>query len=199
MTALADSASEPHADLAPSPWIQRWSPLLKPHSRVLDLACGSGRHMRWLTQLGHEVLGLDRSAVALALAAQYGEVLQADIENDPWPLQDTQEAHGVRTFDAVLVTNYLWRPLLNQVVASVASGGLLLYETFSQGNETVGKPSRPDFLLQPGELLKVCRDLRVVSYECGFLTAPDRHVQRIAAARPAPPEAAAGPVRYRLG
>ena len=102
----------------------------------------------------------------------------ADIENGPWPF-----AH--ETFDAVVVTHYLWRPRLPDIVAAVAPGGVLLYETFAAGNETVGKPSRPDFLLQPGELLAASADLRVVAYENGYLDSPPRFVQRIAAVRPA--------------
>ncbi len=105
-----------------------------------------------------------------------GEAIQADIENGPWPLPG-------RRFDGVVVTNYLWRPLLPTIVESVAPGGVLLYETFSQGNETVGRPARPEFLLRPGELLHACGSLRVVAYENGFLDAPARFVQRIAAVR----------------
>ena len=100
-----------------------------------------------------------------------------------------------RTFQGVIVTNYLWRALVPQIVGSVAPGGALIYETFAAGNETVGKPSRPDFLLQPGELLQACRDLRVVAYEDGFLDEPPRFVQRIAAVRPLAAERTA---RYRL-
>lgn len=97
----------------------------------------------------------------------------------------------------MIVTNYLWRPRLADIVSAVAPGGVLLYETFAAGNETVGKPSRPDFLLQPGELLAACADLRVVAYEDGFEPAPERFVQRIAAVRPAPGSAGA-PRRHLL-
>lgn len=86
--------------------------------------------------------------------------------------------------------------LLPQIVSSLAEGGVLIYETFAEGNETVGKPSRPDFLLRPGELLEVCRDLRVVAFEEGFLSAPDRFVQRIVAVRPQPHPTS--PIRYPL-
>ncbi|HEX5698980.1 MAG TPA: SAM-dependent methyltransferase, partial [Rhodoferax sp.] len=103
----------------------------------------------------------------------------------------------------VLVTNYLWRPLFPVLLQSLASGGLLLYETFAQGNETVGKPSRPDFLLQSGELLRLCQDLRIVAFEEGCLTNPERFVQRIAAVKQSPEAADAGlagrqPARYPL-
>ena len=165
-----------HGLEAPSEWVRRWSHLIAPGSTALDVACGAGRHLRWLRGLGHEVTGVDRSAEALAACAGLGELVQADIENGPWPFAG-------RRFGAVVVTNYLWRPLLPTIVDCVAPGGVLIHETFAQGNETVGKPSRPDFLLAPGELLRACADLRVVAYEDGFLSSPDRFVQRIAAVR----------------
>lgn len=161
---------------APSDWIRRWSHLVPAGAGVLDVACGTGRHLRWFAARGHPVTGVDRAPQAVQAAAACGEALCADIENAPWPLPGRQ-------FGAVVVTNYLWRALLPTLLASVAPGGVLLYETFASGNETVGKPSRPDFLLQPGELLRVCAGLRVVAYEEGYLTAPERFVQRIAAVR----------------
>lgn len=166
-----------HPATPPSPWIQRWTHLLPPQASVLDLACGPGRHLRWLQARGHRVTGVDRDAQALAGLQGLGELLCADIENGPWPLPG-------RRFDAVLVTNYLWRPLWPALLDSVAPGGLLLYETFARGNEAFGKPSRPDFLLAPGELLQVCAGWHVVAYEQGLLDQPDRAVQRIAALRP---------------
>ena len=165
-----------HGTEAPSPWIVRFSSLVPAAGTVLDLACGRGRHLRWFAARGHRVLGVDRDGEALASLQGVGETLQADIENDAWPLAG-------RTFDAVVVTNYLWRPLFPKILESVAPGGVLLHETFAQGNETVGKPSRPDFLLAPGELLTAYPGLRVVAYEDGFLDAPARYVQRIAAVR----------------
>ncbi len=132
--------------------------------------------------------GVDRSADAIASLAPLGELVHADIEQGPWPFAG-------RCFDAVVVTNYLWRPLLPAIAASVAPGGVLLYETFARGNGTVGRPSRPDFLLEPGELLGACAGLRVVAYEDGFLPSPERFVQRLAAVREAP---GAGPPRHPL-
>jgi SAM-dependent methyltransferase len=170
-----------HSALPPSPWLQRFAGLIRPGGRVLDLACGSGRHLRWLAQQGFEVTGVDRDATALAGLAELHEsarLICADIEGGPWPLA------GER-FDAVVITNYLWRPLWPQVLASVDEGGLYLHETFAAGNETVGRPARADFLLQPGELLKACAGLRVVAYEDGFLDAPARFIQRVAAVREA--------------
>ncbi len=176
----------------PSPWITRFSHLPAPGAIVLDVACGSGRHMRWFRERSHPVTGVDRDPEAVRAASAFGEVRLADIENGPWPFAG-------EAFGAVVVTNYLWRPRMADIVAAVAPGGVLLYETFAAGNETVGKPSRPDFLLQPGELLAAAAGLRVVAYEDGFLARPDRFVQRIAAVRPgwsaagAPPLHAPGP------
>jgi len=157
-----------------SDWVQRWAHLIRPNAHILDLACGQGRHMRHLAQQGHRVLGVDRDAATLQTLTSVGDTLCADLENQPWPLDGRQ-------FDAVVVTNYLWRPLWPHVLASLAPGGMLIYETFSAGNETVGRPSRTDFLLQPGELLQRCATLRIVAFEEGFLSPPERFVQRIVA------------------
>jgi SAM-dependent methyltransferase len=178
-----------HAGLAPSPWVQRWSVLVPAGASVLDLACGSGRHLRWFAQRGCRVTGVDRDAAALDSLRGLGEMIVADIENGPWPLPQ-------RRFDAVVVSNYLWRALLPTVVASVAPGGVLIYETFAAGNETVGKPSNPAFLLRPGELLQAAQGLRVLGYEDGFLAAPERFVQRLCAVREAPTSGVA--TRYPL-
>ncbi|MDB5825967.1 MAG: SAM-dependent methyltransferase [Variovorax sp.] len=164
---------------APSAWIVRWAHLVPAGGRILDVACGAGRHMRWFAQRGHPVTGVDRAPEAVESAARWGRAVEADIEAGPWPFAE-------ESFDAVVVTNYLWRPRLPDIVAAVAPGGVLLYETFAAGNETIGKPSRPDFLLQPGELIAACSGLRVVAYEHGYeATAPHfaRFVQRIAAVR----------------
>ena len=130
--------------------------------------------MRYLADLGFTVVGVDRDPQAIAELSFLGETIEADIENTPWPL-------GERQFGAVVVTNYLWRPLWPHILNSLATDGVLIYETFSAGNETVGKPSRPDFLLQPGELLARCVALHIVAYEDGFLHNPERFVQRIVA------------------
>jgi SAM-dependent methyltransferase len=161
---------------APSPWITRWAHLIAPGGTVLDVAAGSGRHTSWLAARGHVVTAIDRDAAAMASLAAVAEVVVADIEGAAWPLAG-------RTFDAVVVANYLWRPLLPIVVAAVAPGGALLYETFAAGNETVGRPARPEFLLAPGELLDTAAGLRIVAYEDGFLSDPARFVQRLAAIR----------------
>lgn len=168
-----------HGTEAPSPWVCRWTHLVPEDGSVLDVACGAGRHLRWFAGRGHAVTGVDRSPEAMTAISGVGRAVLADIENGPWPLL------GER-FGAVVVTNYLWRPLLPTIVDSVAEGGVLIYETFAIGNESVGKPSRPDFLLQPGELLRACAGLHVVAYENGFCDHPERFVQRIAALRKRP-------------
>jgi len=173
-----------HADAAaPSAWVQRWSHLVTPGGVVLDVACGHGRHARWFHERNHPVVLVDRAQAAIesiAIPAHACETVVADIENGPWPFAGRQ-------FDAVVVANYLWRPLMPMLLASLAPGGVLIYETFTQGNETVGKPSNPDFLLRPGELLDACRGLRIVAFEDGFLEGPGgkapRFVQRIVAVR----------------
>jgi SAM-dependent methyltransferase len=166
----------PHTGLAVSPWIARWTHLLPANATVLDVACGGGRHVAWFAGRGHRVTGVDRDAAALAPVKLIAEGVVADIESGPWPLPG-------RRFDAVVVTNYLWRPLLPTIADSLAPGGVLLYETFALGNETVGRPSNPDFLLRPGELLHAFAGLHTVAYEEGFLDEPARFVQRIAAIR----------------
>ncbi|MGY4829675.1 class I SAM-dependent methyltransferase [Sphaerotilaceae bacterium SBD11-9] len=175
--------------LEASAWVQRWSHLLPPAASVLDVACGSGRHVRWFAERGCQVTGVDRDAAAVEPLRSLAEVLVADIEGGPWPLAG-------RRFDAIVVTNYLWRPLLPALIESLNEGGVLIYETFADGNQTVGKPSNPDFLLQPGELLQATQGLRVVAYEDGFLDPPPRFVQRIAAVKPQ--LRTAGPVRHTL-
>ena len=163
---------------APSDWVQRWAPLIGPGGTVLDLACGGGRHVRWLAAQGFRVTGVDRDAEALTPLHEVAEVMVADLEAEgPWPLAG-------RRFDAVVVTNYLWRPRFADVLSLLADDGVLIYETFAAGNEALGRPARPDFLLQRGELLQRCAGLRVVAYEDGRLENPPRCVQRIAALGP---------------
>ena len=181
---MTPTSSTHHGLEPPSAWVKRWAHLLPSNEsvvdhesvQVLDLACGHGRHMQFLEGLGHTVLGVDRNAEALKTASQWGETLQADIENAAWPLEG-------RSFKGVVVTNYLWRDLFPQILNSVAEGGVLIYETFSQGNQAFGKPSRPEFLLQQGELLQLCSGLRIVAFEEGFVPSPDRLIQRVVAIR----------------
>ncbi len=179
-----------HAALdRPSVWVERFAPLI-PRGEVLDLACGNGRHSRLLAALGHQVLAVDRDADALARTAGAGiATWQCDLENG---LEQT----AVRLFAAprytgIVVTNYLHRPLFSHLLASLAPGGILICETFAHGNEQFGKPSNPDFLLAPSELLEVVRTeasnpLRVIAFEDGQVDEPKpAMVQRICALKPA--------------
>jgi SAM-dependent methyltransferase len=147
---------------APSPWIARWVAALPAGGLVLDLACGSGRHVELLRARGHRVVAVDRDTAAVrALAGPDVEVVEADLEQGPWPLPG-------RTFAGVVVANYLWRPLLPTIIASVGAGGVLLYETFLQGHERYGRPRDPEFLLRPGELRQAVRgELEVLAFEEG--------------------------------
>ena len=167
---------DPHLETAPSAWVERWASWIRPGGAVLDVAAGAGRHARFLARLGFEVDAVDRDA-ALFGAAVPGVILrEADIEAGPWP-------YAGRAFDAVVVTNYLYRPLMPVLVESIAAGGLLIYETFARGNERFGKPSNPAYLLEPGELIEAVRGrLRVIAYEDLVVDRPrPAAVQRIAA------------------
>jgi SAM-dependent methyltransferase len=152
--------------------------MVPPGGSVLDVAAGAGRHTRLFAARGHPVTAVDRDIMSLRdLAHTPAEIVEADLEDgSPWPLPK-------RRFAAVVVTNYLHRPLFPALLRAVAPGGLLLYETFAIGNERFGKPSNPDFLLKPGELLDVVRGkMRVLAYEDLEVTEPKpAMVQRIAA------------------
>ncbi len=167
-------------NLAPDPWISRFAPLVRPGGCVLDLASGAGRHARTFLERGHPVVALDRTVVALQpMAGRNGlEIVEADIEAGPWPLEG-------RSFDAVVVVNYLHRPLMPWLAESLAPGGVLIYRTFAVGNERFGKPSNPDFLLRPNELVETFASvLEVIAYEAGEIAAPNPAViQRICAVK----------------
>ena len=171
---------------APSAWVTRWAPLVRAGGTVLDLACGSGRHVRWLAAQGWRVTGVDRDEGALAPLREVAEIIVADLEGAgrPWPLAS-------RRFDGIVVTNYLWRPLLPRIASSLEPGGVLIYETFADGQQHFGRPSNPDFLLQHGELLRAFAALRIVAYEDGLDGEPERCVQRIVAVEEGGPGAAA--------
>lgn len=148
-----------HSGALPSAWVMRWATLIRPGGNVLDVACGSGRHAAWLAKMGFEVDAVDRDPALFPDPPAGVRLLAADLEAGPWPYPE-------RRFDAVVVANYLHRPLLPVMVASLEPGGVLVYETFAQGNERFGKPSNPAFLLRPGELLEAVHGrLRVVAYE----------------------------------
>lgn len=167
---------------APSAWAMRWLAGLPAGASVLDVAAGGGRHALAAARLGLRVMAVDRDVRALlAIAAPGGiTVRQADLEHGPWPFGD-------ETFDAVLVSRYLFRPRWALLAALVAPGGRLIYETFARGNERYGRPSNPAFLLEAGELYERSRraGLVVLGYEHGFVATPAPAViQRVCAARP---------------
>ena len=162
-----------HDIAAPSAWVVRWAPLIA-RGRVLDLACGGGRHARYLAGLGHEVTAVDRAPQALAGV----RFVQADLENgSPWPLPG-------ETFAGVVVANYLHRPLTPLIERALAPGGVLIYETFMAGNERFGKPANPAFLLAPGELWAAFGGLHIIAFEQGLSLQPRAAMlQRLCAVR----------------
>lgn len=170
--------SNPHQALVPSAWVERFAALIVPGGRVLDLACGYGRHARHLASNGHRVLAVDRDAAALdTLAAVPGiEIRHADLEQGDWPLAGM-------TFDAIVVVHYLHRPLLPWIAAALDPAGVLIYETFARGNERYGRPSNPDFLLEPGELLdRFAATTHAIAFEQGIIERPfGAVVQRLCA------------------
>ncbi|MDA1099503.1 MAG: class I SAM-dependent methyltransferase [Proteobacteria bacterium] len=158
-------------------WINRFADLVPPGGQILDLACGNGRHSRFFLDRGHPVTAIDRKVEALNPHDGL-EIIQCDLENgSPWPLKKKQYA-------AVVVVNYLYRPLLPRLVQAVAPGGLLLYDTFAIGNEAFGRPSNPDFLLRPGELpAAVAGELAVLDYFHGRVDVPKTAMRQQICAR----------------
>ena len=190
MSAPASLAASPHSAVdQPSRWVQRFAQLIPAGGLTLDLACGAGRHARHLAALGHQVLAVDRDAAMLALASSDAHgirTLAFDLEAEgsaampDWPLQQGR-------YSGIVVTNYLHRPLMADLLASLTPGGVLIYETFAEGNSLFGKPSNPAFLLTPGELLawvSTDPDMRVLAFEDGYVESPKpAMVQRICAIR----------------
>ena len=179
----------PHELQAPSPWVVRWAAIIRPGGEVLDVACGHGRHARHLAAQGYRVTAADRDPAALqSLAGIPGvRTVHADLEGAPWPFEGG-------AFDGVVVANYLHRPLFDALAASLAPRGVLIYETFMQGNECYGRPSNPDFLLRPGELADAWHGrLEVVAFEQGRVERPKLAVvQRICAMRGPPADVTIG-------
>lgn len=175
----------------PSAWVMRFCPLIAAGGRILDLAAGSGRHSLYLASLGFSVLAVDRDAAALELLLRSKadlaiEIKRLDLEGASWPLAD-----GAGLFDAVVVTNYLYRPYLDRIPGLLVEGGVLLYETFAIGNAVFGKPSNPDFLLQTGELLDFAarHSLHVLAYTDLYQAEPKpAMVQGLCAVKGAPKE-----------
>lgn len=166
--------------MTPSNWVARWVNQIPTGGQVLDLACGTGRHAVFLAERGYQVDAVDQN---LALSAAARDVpgihwLAHDLESGPWPFAEA-------SYEAVVVINYLHRPLLPHVMKSLVRGGVLIYETFAMGQEQYGRPRNPAHLLMPGELLELVRgSLKVVAYEDVMETAPPKRVQRLCAVRP---------------
>jgi len=173
----------PHRSEKPSDWVRRFAALV-PDGEVLDLACGFGRHSRLFAAAGHPVLAVDRDADALAAIFQEGVTTrQADLENGhPWPFEKNR-------FSGIVITNYLHRPLFPDIFSGLIDGGVLIVETFAVGNGEFGKPSNPDFLLAPGELLAIASayavaNLHIIAFEDGYVAEPKpAMIQRICLAK----------------
>lgn len=165
---------------AASPWVRRFAKVIPRDGRVLDLACGAGRHTALLASLGHQILAVDQDISAVEPLQSSSIQIQAlDLEGSDWPLLNQQ-------FSAIVVTNYLYRPFLDELPKMLAEGGVLIYETFANGNAEFGKPSNPNFLLKPGELLDLAQHsgLKVIAYEDIYLDQPKpAMVQRICAVK----------------
>jgi SAM-dependent methyltransferase len=159
---------------APSGWVLRWAPLVE-RGPLLDLACGGGRHARLFASRGLEVVAVDRESPVFAEKVEF---VKADLEDgSPWPLAG-------RRFAAIVVTNYLHRPLFPRIAESLEEGGVLIYETFMIGNERYGRPSNPQFLLRPGELLEAFATLTPLGFEQGRVDSPKlAMIQRLCALR----------------
>ena len=168
--------------LSASPWVKRFVPQISQGALVLDLACGAGRHAIYLAQLGFSVLAVDQDVLALEKNKTARiETRALDLEGNIWPIPDAG-------FGAIVVTNYLYRPYLDRLPQMLAKGGLLIYETFAQGNAQFGKPSNPDFLLNSGELLALAsrHALKVLAYEDIYTDEPKpAMVQRLCALKEA--------------
>ena len=171
----------PHSSNLPAPWVERFATRIVEGGTVLDIASGNGRHARYLRRLGFAVVAVDVNVSGLEdVVGDVGmEVIESDLESEHWPL-------GERRFDGIVVTNYLHRPILPLLPNMLQPGGVLIYETFARGNENLGRPRNPAFLLEPGELIEVFTGrLRVIAYEHGLEERPTRAVrQRICAISP---------------
>lgn len=189
-----DPKTTSHQQSAPLAWVERWLSVLPANASVLDFAAGAGRHARYAADAGMRVTAADRDTSGLQDLAARVSVVQADLEGDAWPFESG-------SFDAVIVTNFLHRPRLPELIRLVAPGGWLIYQTFGVGNAHFGRPRNPDFLLTPAELFSAATDggLVVAGYENGLAGASGEPsgqpavVQRVAAWRPPPGTNSGGP------
>jgi len=179
-TPKADKTRHRHLAITePSPWVRRFAPLIAGQSvetqSILDLAAGGGRHTRHLLGLGHDVVATDRDTASLddLKSDPNVEIIEADLENGNPVFSGSGPLAG-RTFKAIVVVNYLFRPLMDEIFSALDPGGVLIYETFARGNEAFVRPRNPDHLLKSGELLKLAEGrLQVVAYEHGIVEAAD--------------------------
>lgn len=164
----------------PSLWVKRYAGLIPAGGTVLDIACGNGRHARYLAALGHRVIAtdIDGSALENMSALENIETIEIDLENAEWPFRGTY-------FDSIVAVNYLHRPLLPALRDALADGGVMIYDTFAAGNEQFGRPHNPDYLLRPGELIEIFHGaLNIIAYEHGIEHQPRPAVrQRICAVK----------------
>ena len=162
----------------PSSWVVRFAPLIPKGAAALDLACGSGRHSQLLANLGHSVLAVDQDISVIQSGHSSAITPKClNLEEETWPLAGSK-------FGGIVVTNYLYRPHLDRLPELLEEGGILIYETFAMGNEKFGKPSNPNFLLNPGELLAFAarHSLKVLAYEDIYMDEPKpAMVQRLCA------------------
>lgn len=161
-----------------SPWILKYGSLIPKERPILDVACGSGRHSFYMQDLGYEVVAVDKDITAIN-ANQFQSnisIFEADLERYLWPFSE-------QIFSGVIVVNYLWRPLFQNIIDSVVPGGVLLYDTFAQGNEKFGRPRNPDFLLAPEELKNLCRKkFDIIDYFHGVTKSPEPAMRQSIAA-----------------
>jgi len=165
--------------LSISPWVEKHVPLIPKARPVLDVACGGGRHSLHLLKLGYEMVSVDVETTAITTYKDLPglSIVRADLEKDPWPFAEN-------TFASIVVVNYLWRPLLPDLCASLMPGGVLLYDTFARGNEKYGRPSNPDFLLKQRELQETLEDeLEILDFFDGFVDTPTPACRQSIAAR----------------
>ncbi|NWG86613.1 MAG: class I SAM-dependent methyltransferase [Hydrogenophilaceae bacterium] len=168
------------AGSAPSSWLRRWAAMIPAGGRVLDLACGAGRHAVLLAGQGYRVDAVD---IDLKLSeAVHGtdgiRWLEHDLERGEWPFEPG-------SYQGLVVTNYLHRPLFPHLIEALVPGGVLIYETFALGQERYGRPRNPAYLLLPGELLELARGrLQVLAYEDVTEAEPPRRLQRLCASKP---------------
>ena len=160
--------------LKPSQWVERHAGLIRPNGEVLDLACGNGRHTRYLASLDKRVTAVDIDVSGVAALADQDriEIIAADLEQDAWPLNN-------REFDGIVVVNYLFRPHFPSLIKALRDGGVLIFDTFARGNEKYGRPRNPAYLLEPGELLTAfAPDLSIVAYDYGECNEPEHAVRQ---------------------